>query len=63
MAKTFNFTIPDSLKERLEAESARTGASLAELTRRALERYLDQQVHEREYHALSRPHIDQPSRV
>lgn len=40
MSKTLNFPLPRELRERLEAESERTGAPLAEITRRALDAYL-----------------------
>ena len=40
MSKTLNFPIPKDLRERLEAESKKTGAPLAEITRRALDSYL-----------------------
>ena len=38
--KTFTFPIPDDLRELLDAESGKTGAPLAEITRRALRAYL-----------------------
>jgi predicted transcriptional regulator len=39
--KKFNFVIPDELKARVDAESDRTGASLGEIARRALNEYLE----------------------
>lgn len=39
--KTFNFVIPPQLKSRLEAESSRSGVSLAEIARRALDEFLE----------------------
>jgi predicted DNA-binding protein len=40
MSKTFHFPLPSDLRRRLEAESDRTGAPLAEVARRALDTYL-----------------------
>lgn len=39
--KLFNLKMPSQLRERLEAEKGRSGFTVSEITRRALDQYLE----------------------
>ena len=53
--RNFNFKIPPLLDERLKEEAKRSGVSYSDITRRAIDEYLDRQERKHERREQRQP--------